>query len=237
MPLFSRRAVAAASALALAVGLAGCATASGPGSAPALPSDDPTATAQLHAAWLDDGRAVGIVTEGSSTCVPMADEPTYADGVLTVELADPEGQACTKDLVPRASVVTLPSGVDPAAGLSIVVTGTYAGEADLEGDDALTGVPGDPTEYLPSAGWFDSGALVILTWGSSTCLPVAESVTATGPSDVTAVFATPPADQVCTADIAPRVLVTAVDGLQEQSGAHLTLQGDKFDGVRIPIAG
>jgi len=227
-----RRRIALASALLLAAALAGCATA-GPGSAPTA---EVTTGTELDAAWLDDGRAVGIVTSGSSTCVPMADEPVYDAGVLTVELIDPEATACTRDLVPRASVVMLPDGVDPSQDLEIVVTGTYAGDTDLDGDAALTGVPGDPTEYLPSAGWYDDGAFLILTWGSSGCPPVIDTVTATGPSDVTAVFATPPADQVCTADMAPRVLVAAVEGLQEDDGAHLTMQGDLFDGVRIPIA-
>src|SRR6478609_2486593 len=106
--------------------LAGCATPSG-GSPSTEPSASETLTPDpdLGAAWLDSGRLVGLVTLGSSTCVPgLADEATYSDGVMHVEFATPEAaQACTSDLVPRVTLVGVPAGVDPAEDLQIEVTG------------------------------------------------------------------------------------------------------------------
>jgi len=234
----SRRLLAVSAAVGLsALALAGCASPT-PGSS-AAPTSDVVTDTELDAAWLDDGRAVGIVTLGSSTCVPMAGEPTYdaATSTLTVELTDPEGAACTRDLVPRASVVSLPAGVDPTKDLEIVVTGMYAGDTDLDGDPALTGVAGQPTEYAPSAGWFDENGFVILTWGSSSCAPVVEDVQATGPAEVTVTFETPAADQVCTADMAPRVTVVEVADLEEDSDVQLILTGGEFDNTTLRIAG
>lgn len=223
-------------ALGLAASLSGCVTINVPGSGSS--GGQPLDEVELDAAWLDDGRAIGIVTQGSSSCIPAAGEPTFANGVLTVELTDPEGEKCTADLAPRASVVTLPAGIDPTQDLEIVVTGTYAGDTDLDGDAGLTGTPGDPTEYLPSAGWFDDGGLVILTWGSSSCKPVIESAMATGPAAVTVTFVTPPADQVCTMDMGPRVVVTQLaDEFDEDSNVQLLLTGGEFDDVTVRIAG
>ena len=116
----TRSLLAGLGALALvSLALAGCATPSG-----GTPSESATAAAtptiepdpDLGAAWLDSGRLVGLVTLGSSTCVPtLADEASYADGVLHVEFATPEAdQACTSDLVPRVTLVGVPADVDPA---------------------------------------------------------------------------------------------------------------------------
>ena len=237
MPPTSRRVLTVLAVGLAALGLAACATPIS-GAAPS-PSETVAVSSDPAAAWLDEGRAVGVVTWGSSTCVPFAGEPTYdaATATVTVELTDPEAQACTRDYVPRASLVTLPAGVDPAADLEIVVTGTYAGEASLAGDPALTGIPGGMTEYLPSAGWYDHGGFLVLSWGSSTCVPQLEGAEATGTDEVTATFATPPADQVCTADMAPRVTVVEVADVKEDADVQVVLTGGEFDDVRIPIAG
>ena len=73
----------------------------------------------MDAAWLDDGRIIGLVTTGSSTCVPAADEAMLEDdGTLSVTLVEPEADtACTTDLVPRVTLVEVPEGVDPAEDL------------------------------------------------------------------------------------------------------------------------
>ena len=76
--------------------LTGCAT--GPGGAPTAPAattddtddtDDGAEDADLSAAWLDGGRMVGIVTVGSSTCVPTAGDVTLEGAVLSVTLVEP----------------------------------------------------------------------------------------------------------------------------------------------------
>ncbi|KAA9106524.1 hypothetical protein [Microbacterium rhizomatis] len=238
MPSTSRRVLTIALAVGLsALGLAGCASSTG--STPSVSPDSSTAPADLGSAWLDEGRAVGIVTSGSSTCVPYAGEPTYdaKTATLTVELTDPDGAACTRDFVPRASLVSLPAGVDPTKDLSIVVTGTYAGETSLVGDPQLTGVPGGMTEYLPSAGWYSGTGFLILSWGSSSCVPQLESAEPTSAKLITATFATPPADQVCTADMAPRVTVAEVADATSGVNVDVLLTGGEFDSITVPIAG
>ncbi len=238
----SRSLVAGLGLALLAAGiLTACATPAGSGSTPA-PSGSETSSGagteiEVDAAWVDNGRMVALVTQGSSTCVPIASDVSYADGVLEVELADPPGDtACTRDMVPRATLVGLPDGVDPAQDLEIRVTGAYTGDTDLDG---VTGLTADAeTDYLPSAGWADNGQFVIVTWGSSSCPPVIENVEATSTTEVTVTFATPPADQVCTMDMAPRGTVAQVTAdLDDDVETFAILTGAEFDNVRIPIIG
>jgi hypothetical protein len=227
-------------ALLLAGGaLAGCASqaASAPSSSP---TDDAGEEFEMDAAWLDDGRIIGLVTMGSSGCVPMAEEATLeADGSLSVTLVEPEADTvCTTDYAPRVTLVEVPEGVDPAEDLAITVTGDgFTATTELEGAAGLEG--GGMTEYLPSAGWTETdGQFVLLTWGSSSCVPVIEKVEASGPAEVTVTFQTPPADQVCTMDMAPRATVAFVEGLEEDSDVSLVLTGSpEFDNVTVPIYG
>lgn len=238
MTTIPRRLLAVSAALGLAVlGLTACATPS-PQSTGTPNVSDPD-DIDLDAAWLDDGRAVGIVTRGSSTCIPRAETATYdaATSTLTVELTDPDGQPCTRDLVARASLVMLPEGIDPTRDLEIVVTGTYAGDTDLDGDPGLTGTPGGTTEYLSSAGWFDDEGFLILSWGSSSCVPVLEKTEVTGASEITATFATPAADQPCTMDMAPRVIVANVTGIEDEPDVQLILTDGESTDPAIRIAG
>ncbi|MDQ7876607.1 hypothetical protein Q9R08_01320 [Microbacterium sp. QXD-8] len=241
MAIRSRSLVAGIGLALLAAGLlTACATPTGSGGTPsssATSKGDDGSEQEVGAAWLDGGRMVGIVTQGSSTCVPVAEEATYANGVMTVTLVDAEGDtACTSDLVPRVSLVGTPEGVDPADGVEIEVTGDgWHGDTDLEGVPGLA--VGGETDYLPSAGWTDvDGQFVILSWGSSSCAPAIENTEATSASEVTVTFVTPPADQVCTMDMAPRGVVTAVNGLEDEDAEIFAiLTGAEFDNVRIPI--
>lgn len=229
--------------LALLIGataFAGCAiqAASAPSGSPSAGGD--STEAEIDAAWLDGGRIIGLVTMGSSSCVPAADEATLqADGSLAVTLVELDAEtACTADMAPRVTLVDVPEGVDPAQDLAISVTGDgYVGSTDLDGAEGLAG--GGMTDYLPSAGWTDTdGQFVLLSWGSSTCVPVVSEVTASGPAEVTVTFETPPADQACTMDMAPRASVISVDGLEEDSDVALVLAGTpEFDNVRITING
>lgn len=214
---------------------AGCATASpapassGAGSAPA------GTELEVEAGWLDGGRMVALVTQGSSTCIPSATEATLqADGTVAITLEDPAGDTpCTADLAPRASLVALPDGVDVTQDVDFVITYNDArGETDL---DAYSG--GAVEEYSPSAGWIDDGLFAIVTWGSSSCAPAIQDVTADG-SAVTVGFIDPPADQVCTMDMAPRVALASVTGVSDE-GATVTLTGGGAEfatPVTVPIA-
>lgn len=185
---------------------------------------------EFEAAWLDMGRMVAIVTWGSSSCVPVADQVT-ANGQtvnVTLDAGDPT-QACTADYAARASLVALPEGVDPTKDIELVVTlGEVSGDASLDGNQALAGVPGQPTEFEPSAGWFDDGSLVLLTWGSSTCVPIVESVEVSGNSG-TVGFATQ--DGPCTMDMVPRATVLEFGPLSEgaDDAFVLTLVGGGLD--------
>lgn len=219
--------------------LAGCASSSG-GTPTATPDASGSTDAEIDAAWLDDGRIIGLVTIGSSTCVPMADAAKLeADGSLAVSLVEPdENTACTSDLVPRVTLVEVPEGVDPAQNLAITVSGDgFAGTAELDGAEGLGG--GGMTDYLPSAGWTnEDGQFVLVTWGSSTCVPVIADVAASGPAEVTVTFVAPAADEVCTMDMVPRATVAVVDGLEEESDVSLVLAGSPaFENVRVPISG
>jgi len=242
MTMSARSVLAGIGSLALAgLLLAGCSTPSaGPASSTeASPSPSVQADPDLGAAWLDSGRMIGLVTLGSSTCVPVADEPTLdADGVLQVALVAPDSKkACTADLVPRVTLVGVPSDVDPAEDLQIQVSGDDCyGEVQLPGAEGLKA--GGETDFNPSAGWATApGQFVFLTWGSSTCVPVVQDVAATGPAQVTMTFQTPPANQVCTMDMAPRAQVAAVNDLTESSDVELVLTGDQYDKVTVPIYG
>lgn len=216
--------------------LAGCATgAGGTSETPTPDASESVSSADVQAAWLDAGRGIAVITSGSSTCPPTAIEmPTLEGRVLTVPLAESTRSACTRDFVPRATLVALPEGVDPTQGLQIAITGAVEGETILAG---LPEAPAPVPEFSPSAGWVDSSTVALLTWGSSGCPPVVETVTA-AEGDVVIGFATPPADQVCTADMAPRVTLAEVGSVAPDGPVQLVLSGGNVasDGP-IPVLG
>lgn len=235
------RTLAAAALLALgSLALSGCAGSADPGDAP-----DPGRTGsvgseiEVEAGWLDGGRAIALVTHGSSTCLPVVtDVQLQPDGAVAVSLSDPDGATvCTRDYVPRAVLVGLPGGVDTTAELDVVVTygDTGRGETDL---DPYTG--GAVEEFSPSAGWIDDDQFAVLTWGSSTCAPVVESAAATSPTEIALTFAAFPETQPCTSDMAPRVALATVTGVDDDQAVSVTLSGGGSEfatPVTIPISG
>ncbi|MEH3090268.1 MAG: hypothetical protein PGN24_11990 [Microbacterium arborescens] len=221
------RFAAAAAALLLTTGLAlaGCATTPGQGgavpesaapesAAPDTAEPAPMQNGEPAAAWLDGGRAVGLVTFGSSSCQPVVGEATASGQTVSVGLSDPEGTPCTRDLVPRASYVPLPAGVDPSADVEIEITGEYAATVSLAGASGLSADEAADAvgDMEPGAGRFGDGGIVLLTYGSSSCPPVFESVGLDSTDRVRAVEAAAPADQVCTMDYAPRLSVLQLAG-------------------------
>lgn len=222
----------------LVIGAAtGCAsgTAASP-SSPSVPPDAPASAepSRVEAGWLNGGRSLALVTWGSSSCVArITDVPTVADGVLTVDLTERPGTACTRDMVPRPTLVPLPDGLDATKDLQISVTGAATGGTTLAG---LTGAVTPPaaTDFAPSAGWVGDSFLAILTYGSSSCPPSVETVSAQGES-IAVGFAAPPADQVCTLDIAPRVSVADVTDLGEATATSVVLSGGDVS-VDGPVA-
>lgn len=190
----------------------------------------------FEGALLDDGRMFAVVTWGSSTCVPQVDEVAAQGQTVSMTLVDPEGdgaeKACTADLAPRATIGALPDGVDPKSEITLQVSyGDLTDDVDLDGDPNATGTPGTSTEYMPSAGWFDDDSLVLLTWGSSSCPPVVESLEGSGNAG-TATFVTDDT-QVCTMDMAPRATILAFgdDTIEDDGTFTLTLVGGGLDGT------
>ena len=233
------RSLAAVGIGALALVLSACATGTlvDPG------SDDEgagnTEQVMIEAAWLDGGRMIGIVTEGSSTCVPtVGTAEVERDGVLAVTFDEPDAASpCTMDYVPRVSLVELPDGVDPSKDLAISVVGAgFDGSVDLAGVEGLT-LDG-PSDMTPSAGWTDiDGTFIVLLWGSSTCKEYVTSAEVTGPAAVTASLSGIPADKACTADMAPNPVLAEAHGLDGVPDVELTLTSTTADPVVIPILG
>ncbi|MEU4017030.1 hypothetical protein AB0E56_17350 [Microbacterium sp. NPDC028030] len=232
--------VSAVGLIAAALLVAGCT--SGPGSETPTSSPAPSAGGvdvddqnDVEGTLLDDGRMFAVITWGSSTCVPQVDQVSAEGQTVTVTLVDPDGETprpCTKDIAPRASLGALPEGVDPKNDITLNVTyGDITDDVDLDGDPAATGTPGTPGEYLPSAGWFDDDGLVLLTWGSSSCVPVVDSLEGSGNAG-TVTFATAE-DQVCTMDMAPRATLLAFgdDMIEDDGPFTLTLVGGGLDGT------
>lgn len=204
----------------------------------AAPGETAVADLQLDAGWVDGGRMIAVVTEGSSTCVPSAEEAAFADGVITVSFDDPTSDAdrpCTKDLVPRVTLVAVPEGADPAQATRVDVSyGNASGSVELPGVEGLAG-PATQTDFMSSAGWLTSGDVVLVTWGSSSCAPVVDTMKKTADAEITVTFQTPPADRACTMDMAPRALVVSAEGVAEGASAELVLVGDTFDNTRVPV--
>lgn len=233
-----RRLASALGALALAaVALTGCATdAADPdlgSQAGAAPEPDRGAL-EVGAAWLAGGSAVAVVTQGSSSpgCAPRVEDAVADSGVLVVTLSTDPAAACTRDLVPRGTLVTLPEGIDAASGLDIQVTlDEVFGETSL---DAFAGSTAD--EYAPSAGWVDDGVIAVLTWGSSSCAPVVASAVAESETSVVLTFAKVAADQVCTMDMAPRVAIATVEGEVSRDAELSFVGGDTLPGLTLPIS-
>lgn len=232
--------VSAVGLIGAALLVAGCT--SGPGSETPTSSPAPSAGGvdvddqnDVEGTLLDDGRMFAVITWGSSTCVPQVDQVSAEGQTVTVTLVDPDGETprpCTKDIAPRASLGALPEGVDPKNDITLNVTyGDITDDVDLDGDPAATGTPGTPGEYLPSAGWFDDDGLVLLTWGSSSCVPVVDSLEGSGNAG-TVTFATAE-DQVCTMDMAPRATLLAFgdDMIEDDGPFTLTLVGGGLDGT------
>lgn len=233
------RLAAALSSLAALLLIAGCTATPGtdtPTSTPAPNANSGDDANDVEGVLLDEGRMFAVVTWGSSGCIPQVDEVTADGQTVTVELVDvePENgeeQVCTTDFVPRASVGALPEGVDPTAEITLQVTyGDIADDVDLDGGPAFTGKPGESTEYRPSAGWFDDDTLVLLTWGSSSCAPVVESVEGSGAAG-TVTFVTDD-EQICTMDMAPRATIVAFpDDAVDDDDFTLTLTGGGLEGT------
>ncbi|MCK8469042.1 hypothetical protein M0722_17735 [Microbacterium sp. KSW4-16] len=216
---------------AVALSAAACADFPGaetPSSTPKQETPDTSDDQQAAAAWVDEGRMFAILTWGSSTCVPLVESATAEGQTLTVDLVNaPEATACSADMAPRVSLGVVPGSIDAAKGVELIVReGEREDRFDLV---AVSGTAplGSETALVPTAAWLDDGLVVLVTWGSSTCVPVVESVeVANGGATVT--FSDE--DGPCTRDIVPRATLIAVDGTAAGEEFELTLVGATLDG-------
>lgn len=221
----------AAIAASIVFALAGCAQLE-PVAAP-NPTADSTAAPEPvtdpSAAWLDGGRGIGLVTYGSSSraCTPVAQEVTADGQKITVTLAEPEHNAvCTADFTARGTFVGVPDGVDPTKDVTVSFSGSgFQGLVPLAGSSALSA--GGSSDGKPSAGWFSSTGILLMTWGSSTCPPVVSDL-AEEKAGATVTFTTD-AKQACTMDFVPRLTVLGVNPPADPGDYTLTLKGGNLD--------
>ena len=197
------------------------------------PSHDHLDVAADHvdAAWLDEGRAIGVVTWGSSTptCRPATVEATADGQSITVTLSDPpeSSEGCDADLGPRGDLIAVPDGVDVTDDVEVKIAyGPVSGTVPLVG---LSAAPGDAEAQGASAGWFGDDGILLLTWGSSSCTPQVNAVEMT---DAGAAVTLGTTADMCTMDYAPRVTPILLPEPAAREGAfELTLVGANVDGT------
>ena len=201
------------------------------------PSPSPTLSAPA-AAWLNDGRLVAVVTPGSADCVPIVGDIVVAAETLVVELTDPVDESCEGEDALRASLVIPTEALNATRDHEIVLTGDYEGVISLPSHpDAVFPPPFGPFQPEPNAGWFSADDFVLLTYGSSSCPPLAGSATITAADEVT-VNLVPSSEGQCTLDFSPRLTVVETDGSGLGDGSvTAALNGLGFDGVLVPITG
>ena len=214
------RLILTASVLGLAALVSGCATtaATSPTNSPeatTAPSEAPEETtapaADVTAGWVSSGTMIGIVTIGSSTCVPVVDAVLAEGDTLSVTLKDPDASTpCTRDLQPRITGVGIPEGIDVTKPVTLgVAYNDNTTTIDLE---AAPAPAADPMEMAPAAGYVGPNTIGLVTYGSSTCVPSVESAEpGDDASNLVVTFATPDANQPCTSDLAPRVTTIHAD--------------------------
>lgn len=239
MSLFRLRIIPAALALAVVAVTAGCATA--PAAAP--PSDGPGSSgaddtaAHEHTdltadhydvAWLDDGRAIGVVTWGSSTptCQPQLQDATAVGQKITITLAEhPDAvKGCNGDLSAQAEMIPVPEGIDVTKDVEVEIAwGEVTDTASLA---ALDAAPQGDVQQEPSAGWFGDDGILLLTWGSSSCKPQVDDVEMT---DAGAAVELVLSSDMCTMDMAPRVTTILLPETAVRDGFELAVVGPYLD--------
>ncbi len=83
-------------------------------------------------AWVDEGRYLGVVTWGSSSCPTGPDDVDVVDEqVIEISLARlTDGDVCTADMSPHDVVLDLPREIDPTEPLVARIEDT---EVTIEG--------------------------------------------------------------------------------------------------------
>ena len=219
----------------LALSLSACSN----GSVTPSPTDgnsEPGESFELEAAWLAGGNVIALVTWGSSNCIPTP-SAVNAVGVNEMSIAlepVPADRPCTRDYMPQVNVIDVPTDLDRQDPVTVKVKYLDAeSTAQLAALDDY--VPNEGIEFENSAGWASEDAAVLVTYGSSSCQPVIESVGRDADGNVSLKFVDGDPNQPCTSDLAPRF--TYIGGIPagETTGVSLLINGDNFENVTVPI--
>lgn len=82
------------------------------------------------AGWIEEGETFGVVSWGSSSCVPIATKiEADGDDHLTVRFADSPHAVCTADLAATTHEFTVPTGIT-GRPITLTVTGIGVRTAD-----------------------------------------------------------------------------------------------------------
>lgn len=196
---------ALAGSFVVAAALAACATPVARDVGPGGGADAVAPAARIDAGWLDGGATIGVATYGGAMCMAEVEDVRLDDGVLVVGLQRSAEALCLDGA--RALEVPVPESVDPTTDQRIRVE-----FEDARTDIDLPAYRGGPvTEFEPSATWIGNHLIALRTWGSSSCPPVVEDARVASPASVVVRFATPPADRVCTMDMAPQLTLVQLD--------------------------
>lgn len=228
--------LAAVTALAAAVLIAGCAS---PTSGGASPASTPQQTAtdvpgpfslEPMAQWIDGGSGVVVVTWGSGSCIPESTDGTAEGQEIEATLTTPTGP-CSADLRSRGTYVGVPSDTDRTkqATLSVSVDGDV-----LELDVAPLTAPGEASTELPAAVWLPNGEVAVMVW--STTRP---SVSAIMSESATVLQASVQIPEDEATDRAKTRWILLLGSSVLETGGALVLWGvpGMIDYIDVPIAG
>lgn len=217
---------------------AGCASTSSGGAAPSETAAPAEATDNAtiepdgtpRAFWAPGGTGIVLSTygSGSAACTPTASGSTADGQAVTAEMVPfAEDQVCTMDYRERVSYIPVDAAVDRTKAVTLTVS-PEATDATVDLEVAPLGEAPAATDGAPQAGLTPSGAIVIISAGSSTCPPVVSEVSeaATG---ITVTFDTPTTP--CTRDLVTRATLVFADATTP--GTTVTLVG--LEGAAAPM--
>ncbi len=95
-------------------------------------------TGDPFAMWVSGNKQFTVTTYGSSSCLPIANEPQMGTGnSIEVSVREADSAMCTADLAPRTWTLDTPSGIDPSQSVTITLTNQNTAFPDI----VLTLVP------------------------------------------------------------------------------------------------
>lgn len=214
-----------AGGLALALVLAGCASAAGGSPAPESTADQNASDSSYapRAAWLDS-TALVLKVWGDG-CAPQIGDLIAGEQSLEIVLVDGEDEVCAAVQTAHGIYLGPPASFDSSRAVELIVTdaGGQTTELTLPGLAAGEIIPADrmPAQ-TPAATWIDDDELAILTWGSSTCMPGSGTFEAVGETEGI-IRLESKTDGICTMDLVPQITFVPAAGVAAE--AALTLEG------------